>query len=77
MIRGQSRAHEPLVEPRRVNAAQSLRRVDLRVTQSPRDRGSPRIFLACDHDRHIVAVAIELLGKVTDQLSTERMPRRA
>jgi hypothetical protein len=28
-------------------------------------------------DKHIVAVAIELLGKVTDELATERMPRRA
>jgi nickel-dependent lactate racemase len=28
-------------------------------------------------DKHIVAVAIELLGKVTDELSIERMPRRA
>jgi len=28
-------------------------------------------------DKHIVAVAIELLGKVTDELSTEQLPRRA
>jgi len=28
-------------------------------------------------DKHIVAVAIELLGKVTDELSDERLPRRA
>jgi len=28
-------------------------------------------------DKHIVAVAIELLGKVTDGLADERLPRRA
>jgi hypothetical protein len=28
-------------------------------------------------DKHIVAVAIELLGKVTDELATERLPQRA
>lgn len=28
-------------------------------------------------DKHIVAVAIELLGKVTDGLASDRLPRRA
>jgi hypothetical protein len=28
-------------------------------------------------DKHIVAVAIELLGKVTEELATERLPQRA
>jgi uncharacterized protein (UPF0335 family) len=28
-------------------------------------------------DKHILAVAIELVGKVTDELSEERLPRRA
>jgi hypothetical protein len=28
-------------------------------------------------DKHILAVAIELVGKVTDVLSNERVPRRA